>query len=196
MSAVYVPNTSEMYPEGFQTGIVNHDLALRWCGASRPAFFGGVQTVVLKLLNLTQPHLAVFGKKDFQQLSIIRRMVEDLHLPVRILAVDTCREPDGLAMSSRNQYLTVDERTQAPLIHQQLMAMKQAYESSDQSLAELRAKSEELLSRILKIDYLAICDQRQLIVTETRIKEPGVILFAGWLGQTRLIDNIELSGRP
>jgi pantoate--beta-alanine ligase len=188
---VFAPPESELYPRPQQVTVVpplENDL----CGAFRPGHFRGVATVVLKLLNIVQPRVAVFGKKDYQQLYVVRQMAAQLNLPVEILGGETARAPDGLALSSRNQYLSAAERTEAAFLHQTLAVMKKAIldGATDHPLLERKA-AEALYARGWQVEYVAVRNQAGL-------GQPGpgdtrlVVLAAARLGQTRLIDNLEI----
>src|SRR5690606_1509109 len=134
VDAVFLPNTATMYPEGFQTSITNQKMALRLCGASRPGHFDGVLTVVMKLINILGPNTAVFGKKDYQQLRLIETMFRDLNSPVKIESIETVRESDGLALSSRNRYLSDVERELAVRLNMGLTAASDAYKNGQRTV--------------------------------------------------------------
>lgn len=160
------------------------------CGASRPDHFRGVTTVVNKFFNIVQPDIAVFGTKDYQQFAIIQQMVLDLSMPVQLLGVETVREPDGLAMSSRNAYLTNDQRTLAPQLYKNLQIMRQRVIAGDNNFAALEQDvKKQLTGSGFKVDYLEILDAVSLARPENG-SDRLVILAAVWLGETRLIDNI------
>jgi pantoate--beta-alanine ligase len=184
-----------MYPPDRSVVVLETKLSKVLCGASRPGHFDGVCTVVLKLFHLVQPHRAVFGKKDYQQLAIIRRMVRDLNVPIEITGSETVREPDGLAMSSRNRYLTELERGQAPAIRRALLLAKKQWETGETSEAALREIFlEELRTQapLSKVDYIECLDA----VSLDRLDEVGggsVMAAAVFFGRTRLIDNLEVS---
>lgn len=193
---VFAPTVNEMYPEGQPTvrldpGPLGADLE----GLSRPGFFHGVLTVVLKLLQLTRPDLAFFGEKDYQQLTLVRRMVRDLDVPTEIVGVPTVREPDGLALSSRNRYLSASERRAALSLSAALRAGTTAAERGDDAGAVLAAAHRAFDAPEARLDYL--------VLTDTDL-EPGPVsgaarlLIAAWVGATRLIDNtaIHLAPRP
>lgn len=189
---VFAPSVNEMYPLRQTVFVEPPPIASELCGAFRPGHFRGVATVVLKLLNIVQPQVAVFGKKDYQQLVVVRQMVAQLNLPVEIAGGETVRAPDGLALSSRNQYLSVAERTEAGFLYQTLLGMRQALLGGESDFPKLeRQARESLAGRGWRVDYVAVRTQADLA-------EPGpgegnlVILAAAWLGQTRLIDNIEV----
>jgi len=191
---LFAPTVEEMYPrlKSEQTRVEVPGLSDILCGASRPGHFAGVATVVCKLFNMVQAEVALFGEKDFQQLSVIRRMVEDLCLPVEIVAVPTVREPDGLAMSSRNGYLTADERTRAPALYR---ALQDAARSVEQGTADLDAVAATAAAQIdaagLRTDYVSVRRAADLATPG-----PGdadlVILAAAYLGRARLIDNLRI----
>lgn len=187
---IFRPLPNEMYFEDRSVFVRETSLSERLCGASRPGHFRGVCTVVTKLFHLLTPAAAVFGEKDFQQLAIMRRMVRDLDFPIEIIAGATVREPDGLALSSRNQYLGAKERAQAPVLRAALLAAAESTEKSARKiLSEVKALIETAASA--RIDYAEIVgtDDLQLRLTI----EPGSVLaVAVFFGKTRLIDNILL----
>jgi pantoate--beta-alanine ligase len=187
---LYAPGLAEIYPPGFSVTVDPGPLADRLCGRFRPGHFKGVATVVTKLLLQARPDLACFGEKDYQQLQIIRALVRDLDIPVRIDGVPVVREPDGLALSSRNAYLTPAERKVAPQLHRALVeAARRARAGSDPREAEHAATASLLEAGFAKVDYVEICDAATLEPV-TRLDRPARVLGAAWLGATRLIDNI------
>ena len=192
VDAVFAPsNNSEIYAPDASISISETSLSHHLCGSSRPGHFGGVCTVVSKLFNLTQPDAAVFGEKDFQQLAIIRRLVRDLNFPVEILAGPTIRESDGLAMSSRNAYLSPEERAQAPIIRKALehaaATIKQG--SIDESIRLLRKMIES--TPLARIDYIEIVDAETMQpIQDLEQGRPARIAAAVFFGKPRLIDNI------
>jgi pantoate--beta-alanine ligase len=187
---VFRPAPNEMYAKDRSTYVEETSLSERLCGASRPGHFRGVCTVVTKLFHFLAPDAAVFGEKDFQQLAIIRRMVRDLNFPIEIIAAPTVRESDGLALSSRNQYLTAPERAQAPIIRVALMAAADARETSAAKiLAEVRQKIES--ASFARIDYAEIVGADDLQPRLT-IEARSLLAVAVFFGKTRLIDNIFL----
>jgi len=190
---IFHPSPAEMYPEGFSTWVNEETVSLPMCGASRPGHFRGVCTVVLKLFNLVQPDSAVFGLKDFQQCTVIRRMVRDLNLPVRIVPAETVRELDGLALSSRNIYLTAEERAQAPILREALLIARAAYKAGETRAAALRRLIEKTIADCprAQIDYITIADGDSLEPL-TAVRRNTVIALAAYFGRTRLIDNILL----
>lgn len=189
---VFAPDAAEMYPvpQGF---VVQPPAALAndLCGAFRPGHFGGVATVVLKLFNLVQPRVAVFGSKDFQQLMVIRQMVRQFNLPIDIVAGATLRETDGLAMSSRNGYLSATERGQAPQLQRALAAIVAAIDAGERDFYSLAAAARHTLEAAdWRVDYIEVRDAATL-QPPTGSSSRMVVLGAAWLGQTRLIDNLE-----
>ena len=191
---LFAPSVRTMYarPQAEQTRVEVPRLSHLLCGATRTGHFVGVATVVGKLFNMVQPDVALFGKKDYQQLMVIRRMVEDLAFPVRIVGVDTIREPDGLAMSSRNGYLTADERAIAPGLYQVLKdAANRLKSGGDDFVMVERAASEALDGRGFRTDYVAVRRAEDLAEPVTGDRDL-VILAAAHLGRSRLIDNLEV----
>lgn len=191
---LFLPGVTDMYPRPLneQTRIEVPDLGELHCGASRPGHFIGVATVVCKLLNMVQPDIAVFGKKDFQQLLLIRRMVADLAIPVNVLGVDTVREPDGLAMSSRNQYLTESERAIASRLRNRLLELAERLRQGERDVIGLQEETSRRLDADgFDTDYIAIVDAESLqaMTPETH---SVVVLAAAQLGAARLIDNIKV----
>jgi len=189
---LFVPATAEMYPDGHGPGTVVSvpGLSTILCGAHRPGHFDGVASVVARLFNIVQPDVAVFGQKDYQQLVIIRRLQADLHFPVRVVGAPTVREADGLALSSRNQYLSPEERRLAPAIHAALSACGEALRQGLRDFARLEAEGAARLAAAgLRPDYFAIRTPDELAVPESAARRL-VILTAVRLGRARLIDNI------
>ncbi|MEO3876987.1 pantoate--beta-alanine ligase [Rheinheimera fenheensis] len=192
--AVFTPTPELMYPRGLdvQTYVEVPLLGDLHCGASRAGHFRGVSTIVCKLFNLVQPDIACFGMKDYQQLAIIRQMVIDLSMPIEIVGVPTERAADGLALSSRNGYLTKEQRATAPKLYQLLQQLKQLIEAGNHDYRALEFQTKAQLSAAgFEPDYVNISHQHSLAlaIAET---EPKVILAAARLGSTRLIDNLEL----
>jgi pantoate--beta-alanine ligase len=194
VDAVYAPTAAVMYPEGFETHVEPGALAELLEGSSRPGHFRGVTTVVAKLFGAIRPDVAVFGQKDFQQLTIIRRMVTDLDMDVAIVAVPTVREADGLAISSRNQRLTDDDRRAAVCIGQALRSAADAVVDGEHDAAHLVARATERIADEprARLEYVQIVDPVTLDPVTT-VKQPAVILAAAWFGDVRLIDNLPLS---
>ena len=186
---MWAPAVDDIYPEGFATKISVSGVSERWEGEARPGHFDGVATVVAKLLLTVSPHKAVFGEKDFQQLAVIRRMVADLNIPVEIVGVPTVREPDGLALSSRNAYLSADERQRAVALPEALTAARNAIRGGSSVGSALQAAKQSLVDAgFLRIDYVALVDAATL----EPLQEPKGdmrLLAAAAIGTTRLIDN-------
>ena len=190
---VFAPTVTEMYPTPQQTEILPPPAADELCGAFRPGHFRGVTTVVAKLFNIVQPAAAVFGKKDYQQLFLIRSMVRELNFPVRIVGAETVRAPDGLALSSRNGYLSEAERAEAPRLYRALGEVARALREGDQDIVALEANAcRELESHGWRVDYVSIRDPGTLMPPAEPLDQ-FVVLGAAWLGNARLIDNIEVS---
>ncbi len=195
---VFVPGVAEVYPNAHEslTQVSVPSLDGIFCGASRPGHFTGVATVVSKLFNLVQPDCAIFGEKDYQQLLLIRRMVADLNLPIEIVGATTIRENDGLAMSSRNQYLTREQRIKAPFLYQILREVAEKLSQGVENYRELEKKSiNKLENHGFMVDYLSICNADDLSAPEngSRVSGNMVILAAVLQGKARLIDNVLVS---
>jgi len=189
---VFAPSVNEMYPTRQTVFVEPPPIANELDGASRPGHFRGMATVVLKLLNIVQPHVALFGKKDYQQLHIIRQMVAQLNLPVRIVGGETVRAVDGLALSSRNQYLSAAERSEAIFLYQTLQKMRLGLLQGERDFERLQQQAvEALVARGWAVDYVAVRNQSDLFPASPEEREL-VILAAARLGSTRLIDNVEV----
>jgi pantoate--beta-alanine ligase len=186
----FCPDASAMYPAGAQTFVEVRELQKPLCGASRPGHFAGVATIVSKLFHLTNPHLAVFGEKDYQQLAIIRRMVRDLDFGIEILGVPIVREADGLALSSRNAYLSADQRTTALSLSKGLAAAEAAVRAGERDAAKIVAAARALIEAEpgARIDYVELRDADELS-SVTTLSRPAVLAMAVFVGATRLIDN-------
>jgi pantoate--beta-alanine ligase len=190
IDVLFLPPVSEMYAADARTVVQVSGVSDDYCGSSRPGHFTGVATVVCKLLNIVQPDFALFGLKDFQQLTVIRTMVRDLNMPVEIVAVDTVREASGLAMSSRNSYLSAEERHVAPRLYQILCQARDAILAKNQPYPVIEQQSMALLWEAgFQPDYFAICRSRDLAKAQENDAEL-VLLAAAKLGKTRLIDNL------
>jgi pantoate--beta-alanine ligase len=193
VDAVFTPSVEEMYPPGFLTEVIVHELTAPLCGASRPGHFNGVTTVVAKLLNIVGPDRAYFGQKDYQQVTIIRRMVTDLCMPLEVITCPTVREPDGLAMSSRNAYLNPAERQAALVLSRALRLAEERLAQGERQGARLTATLRDCIAQepLARIDYVAVCDPQTLREVE---QISGIILvaLAVYIGKTRLIDNAVL----
>ncbi len=191
---LFAPSVTEMYPET-QSCRVIPPLADKLCGASRPGHFAGVATVVLKLFNMVQPRVALFGKKDYQQLFILRLMTRQFNLPIEILGIDTVRAEDGLALSSRNGYLSTAERAEAPRLYQTLQTLAAALVAGKTDLAMLEdSAAAELTQHGWQVDYVQVRAQSTLLAPAAT-EAACVVLAAARLGNTRLIDNLEVT-RP
>lgn len=190
---VFAPGVDAMYPPGAVTAVEVGGLGDHLCGPSRPGHFRGVCTVVLKLFNIVRPDVTVFGAKDGQQARIIRRMVRDLDVPVEVRVEPTVREPDGLAMSSRNRYLSPADRAAAPGIYRALEAVRAAARAGERDAARLEAVLREGLAAVpgARIDYASIVDDETLQPI-SRVDRPALAAVAVYLGTTRLIDNVTL----
>lgn len=190
---VWAPDTGEMYPEGFATHIVPSGAAEGLESDFRPDFFAGVATVCCKLFTQVAPDVAVFGEKDYQQLCVVRQMVRDLNLPLQIIGAPTVREPTGLAMSSRNRYLSADERATAPLLHEVLVEIARAGSRAEQQVAiEKGRRALEMAG--FSVDYLEVRDAETLKPPAQGTSRPLRALVAAHLGATRLIDNVAVPG--
>ncbi len=191
---LFLPTSEAMYARGMldSSQVIVPGVSDILCGEFRPALFSGVTTVVSKLLNLVQPDTLILGEKDFQQVFIIRKMVEDLFMPVEVISKPTVRETDGLAMSSRNQYLEKEQRQQATLLYQALKELKEmAVNSNDYKQLEFNAV-ERLVAAGFRVDYVSFRSMETLQPAEFS-DNSVVLLIAAWLGKTRLIDNMRLS---
>lgn len=192
---VFAPPVDEVYPTDRSIQVSESRLSRVLCGASRPGHFDGVCTVVAKLFNLVQPDEAVFGKKDYQQLAILRRLVRDLDFPVRLHGLDTVREPDGLALSSRNRYLSPEERIQAPALLAALQAARAAWRGGETDAAALLGRVRDHLATeapLGRIDYAALVN-RDTLEPQSLADARSLLALAVFFGRARLIDNLELT---
>jgi pantoate--beta-alanine ligase len=194
VNILFRPAVEEMYSPDFSVSVEENSLANALCGRSRPGHFRGVCTVVTKLFHLLAPDAAVFGEKDFQQLAIIRRMVRDLNFPVEIIGAPTVRETDGLACSSRNKYLSAEEREQAPVLQRALQEARRLVTQGERLTAVILAAARNAIAtaRLARIDYLEVVNAETL----EPVAEAGpgsLIVVAAFFGRTRLIDNLRLS---
>lgn len=187
---IFAPTARQMYPHGYATEVNVTGISEGLCGASRPTHFKGVCTVVAKLFNIIQPHVALFGTKDFQQLAVVRRMTQDLNLPVEIAGMPIYREADGLAMSSRNVYLTPEQRQQGLALSQGLTMARELVITGERDCVRIIEQVRQLLATRpeIRIDYVSICHQLTL-KEQTQVDADSVLLLAVFVGQTRLIDN-------
>jgi len=188
---VFMPSVAEMYPKNFNSWVEVGKIAERLEGASRPGHFRGVATVVAKLFNIVQPGRAYFGQKDAQQLLVIKKVVADLDMNLEVVAVPTVREPDGLAMSSRNTYLNPEERKQAAVLYQALTLAQKLYSEGEKDTKAIRQKVTELIQKqpLAEIDYISIADAETLDELD-KVKPPALVSLAVKIGKTRLIDNV------
>jgi pantoate--beta-alanine ligase len=191
---IFFPDVKELYPGGFQTYVELDRLPKHLCGISRPIFFKGVATVVTKLFNIVKPHIAIFGEKDRQQLLVIRRMAEDLNMDVRIVGHPTVRESDGLAMSSRNSYLTPAQRPTALSLYKALSRADAHVRRGVKDAGKIIKEASELITSYpdATIDYISICDPETLEDVEI-LDRPALMALAVKIGKTRLIDNLILT---
>lgn len=188
--AVFAPSVEEMYPPGFATTINVAGPGMDLETVTRPQFFGGVATIVAKLLYAATPDVAMFGEKDYQQLLVIKRMVADLAFPTEIVGLPTVREPDGLALSSRNAYLTEAERAKAPRLHAALQSAAEAIRLGTPADDALSSAQGKLTAIGFMVDYMRLRNADTLVRVVDDFKEPKRLLAAAWLGKTRLIDNV------
>ena len=189
---LFAPSVEEMYPAGAVTWVTVGELSSRLDGLSRPGHFRGVTTVVAKLFHIVEPDAAFFGQKDAAQLAIIRRMVRDLNFPVEIVACPIVREPDGLAMSSRNAYLDPLQRKQALVLYRSLTKVKKLWDAGERDAAKLAAAGrEEVEEKSVRLDYFEIVDAQSLEPIEN-VAQGALVAAAAYVGSTRLIDNLVL----
>lgn len=190
----FCPQPDRVYPPGFQTRVEVTGVQQGLCGDHRPGHFAGVATVVLKLINVVQPHVLLLGEKDYQQLMVIRRMVRDLELDVEVLGCPLIRDGDGLALSSRNAYLSSQQRQQALVLSRALFAARDAYRQGTRDRDTLFALSRQVLASepALRLEYLDLRDADTLEPLPATLTTPAVMLVAGHIGRTRLIDNVLL----
>ena len=190
---VFTPTADDLYPEGYETYVKLERLSNHLCGLSRPVFFTGVATVVIKLFNIVRPHVAVFGEKDYQQLLIIKRMALDLNIDIDILGAPIVRERDGLAMSSRNAYLTSAQRPAALTLYRSLMLAQKMVAKGEREVVQILSEARRLIEiqPETDIDYLKICDPQTLADIE-RVDQSALMALAVRVGKTRLIDNMML----
>ncbi len=191
VDCVFLPEAGEMYPADYITYVNAEKLSSVLCGASRPGHFKGVATVVTKLFNIVQPDVSYFGQKDAQQARIIEKIAEDLNIPVRINVMPIAREPDGVAMSSRNVYLNKSERKDAAILYGALLLAKCLISRGERDAAEIIGAMKNMIKKIpsAKIDYIEIVDSKNLEPSR-RLKNEVLVALAVWIGKTRLIDNI------
>ncbi len=192
---VFIPDAAEMYPQGFNTRVKVFDLTDDLCGAARPNHFEGVATVVTKLLLQAAPDIAVFGEKDYQQLLVVKRLVLDLNIPVEIVGAPIVREEDGLALSSRNAYLSPAERNTAPLLYRTISEIAAELAKGDGADAAALAGRFKLEAAGFRIDYVAVRDPNTLKPLSGPVQPGARVLAAAYLGKTRLIDNVAVPAK-
>jgi pantoate--beta-alanine ligase len=190
VDVIFAPEPQDLYPEGFQTYVEVGEVTRNLCGTSRPHFFRGVTTVCTKLFHIVKPHVTIFGKKDLQQFVTIKRMVRDLNMDIEVIGMKTTREPDGLAMSSRNVYLSPKEREAALCLYRSLLLAEDCYQRGERDPQIILSKVRDLIASYpeTKIDYAQICDVNSMQDINI-IEGEAVLALAVWLGKTRLIDN-------
>ena len=190
VDALFLPTADDMYPEAFQTFVHVEEITDKLCGKSRRELFRGVATIVLKLFNIVQPHSAFFGEKDRQQLEVIRKMVDDLNLDTEIVGLPIIRESDGLAMSSRNQYLGKTERKTAKSLHEALQQAQQLVAQGESSVETIRSRMRTIIEREgrAQVDYISVCDPKRFEELK-EIRGKAMIALAVHVGKARLIDN-------
>ena len=188
---LYVPSVADMYPKGYLTYVNVEEITRTMCGASRPGHFKGVATVVTKLFNTVKPHKAFFGQKDYQQSIVIKRIVRDLNMDVEIIVLPTMREPDDLAMSSRNSYLNKEERKAARILYRSLKKAEEMIKEGESSAKKIYDGMKRMIASepLAKIEYITIADPETLKPLK-EVREKTLIALAVWIGKTRLIDNI------
>ncbi|MEO8601262.1 MAG: pantoate--beta-alanine ligase [bacterium] len=197
VDALYLPTAAAMYPPDFQTEVTVTRVSGGLCAGSRPEHFRGVTTVVTKLFNAVRPHVAVFGEKDYQQLAVIRRMAEDLDTGIEVIGMPIVREPDGLAMSSRNAYLSGAERTAARCLSRALVAGREALAGGRRRAVDVLARVGAVLAdeSMARVDYAELVDATNLEPIDT-VERPALLALAVFIGRTRLIDNTVLATVP
>jgi len=190
---LFAPSVEEMYPAGATTFVTVEGLSERLCGKSRPGHFRGVTTIVSKLFNIVEPDAAFFGQKDAAQIAIIRRMVRDLNIPVEIVPCPIVREPDGLAMSSRNAYLDLQQRRVALVLHRSLMQVEELFRNGEDVSGKLIDEGKQIFQQepSVRLDYFEIVDPNTLKPVP-QVQKPALVAVAAFLGSTRLIDNVVL----
>ncbi|WP_092237416.1 pantoate--beta-alanine ligase [Bradyrhizobium sp. Gha] len=196
VAIIFAPGAEEIYPAQYETFVQPGELAKPLCGAFRPGHFRGVATVVSKLFNMVQPDVAFFGQKDFQQCAVVRRMTIDLNLPIEIVIVPTVREADRLAMSSRNRYLSKEDRRRALVISRGLFAAAEEFRLGERNVDELIAIARRHLETVDRLQYLELVDGETLKPAVSPLHRPAALCVAAYVGSTRLIDNVILQPTP
>jgi len=193
---LFFPDNHEMYPDGYQTTVGVEGVTNNLCGISRPRFFRGVTTVCMKLFHIVKPHVTIFGRKDFQQYVTIKRMVQDMNMDIEVIGMQTTREPDGLAMSSRNVYLSPPERESALSLIRSLRLAKKLHDAGERDTGRILATVREYIAGhpYVKIDYAEVCATATM-QNLSCIDQEAVLALAVWVGKTRLIDN-HVFGEP
>ena len=198
VDVVFIPKDKDIYPDGYQTYVDNEgSLSEGLCGATRPGHFKGVCTIVCKLFNIIKPDRAYFGQKDYQQAQIVKQMVRDLNMDVKIRVLPTVRDEDGLAISSRNEYLSLSERRRALILYRSLQQAKRMIKEGIKDVSCIRSNIKDKIKSIkpTKIDYIEIVDSNTL-KRVNKIDREVLIALAVWIGRTRLIDNMIISHKP
>lgn len=190
VDVIFYPANSQMYPENYHTYVTVEDISTNLCGLTRPTHFRGVATVCAKLFNIVKPHVTIFGRKDFQQLAVIKRMVADLNMDIEVVGIPTVREPDGLAMSSRNAYLKKDERESALSLSRSLKLAKSLYDQGQRDAGIIIKEVKGFIEKHpgTRIDYAKICDA-ETMKDVGHLDGRSVLALAVWVGTPRLIDN-------
>lgn len=191
IDVIYAPSVETMYPEDYSTYVIVEKVSEGLCGASRPHFFRGVATVVTKLFNAVLPDRAYFGQKDAQQCAVIKRMVRDLNMGIEIIELPIVREPDGLAMSSRNQYLTPAQRKEALCLSRGLFKVEELIKNGERSIERIKEVLANEMANV-KVDYIEVVDAQTMKPLDT-LKGEVLIAVAAWVGRARLIDNIKIT---
>lgn len=191
VDVIFYPSNPQMYPENYHTFVTVEDITTNLCGMTRPTHFRGVATVCAKLFNIVKPHVTVFGRKDFQQLAVIKRMVVDLNIDIEVVGISTVREADGLAMSSRNAYLKGGERESALSVSRSLRRAADLYDRGERDAGAIIQDVKDFIAGHpgTKIDYVKICDVETMADVESVRGERSVLAMAVWVGTPRLIDN-------
>lgn len=194
VDVVFSPKVEEMYPDGFQTYVTVEDVSQNLCGISRPHFFKGVATVCAKLFNCVLPHIAIFGRKDYQQLKVIERMVKELNMDVGIVGMPIVREPEGLAMSSRNNYLKSKERKAALCLYRSILATRELFENGERRVGSLTDKAVGMIMNedIVRIDYVKLVQSDTITDLIGVVWDKALLAMAVYIGNIRLIDNTVL----
>ncbi len=191
VDVIFYPSNSQMYPDKYHTYVTVEDITTNLCGMTRPTHFRGVATVCAKLFNIVKPHVTIFGRKDFQQLAVIKRMVSDLNMDIEVLGIPTVREPDGLAMSSRNAYLKAGERESALSLSRSIKYAAELYGRGERDAAVIIREVTAFIENHVgaRIDYVKICDVDTMEDVQSVEIEKSVLALAVWVGTPRLIDN-------